>query len=134
MNDEIKEIFRLAKEAGYPEDIHAFKEYITNDASARTAAFKFAEDGGYPGDEASFSELIGIVPGKANVQSAGAPVDGNQAPQSEETPGPYSSGGSIDPSQVGRSYKQDHEYRQSIRCNSSDSSRIRIWFWRRFWL
>ena len=129
MNDEIKEIFRLAKEAGYPEDIHAFKEYITNDASARTAAFKFAEDGGYPGDEASFSELIGIVPGKANVQSVGAPVDGNQAPQSEETPGLYSSGGSIDPSQVGRSYKQDHEYaRAAVRTGDFNEAELATMF------
>ena len=112
MNDDIKEIFRLAKEAGYPKDIHAFKKYITNDATARAEAFKFAEDRGraqlssYPEDEAAFSELMGIVPGKVNVQSAGATVDGNQAPQNEKAPGSYSSDGSIDP-------KQDREYASS---------------------
>lgn len=85
MNEEaLNEVFNLSLNAGYTKDLDAFRELMANNEEARTAAFDLSVGAGYTKDINAFSELMGVVPGKANVQSAGATVDGNQAPQGKD--------------------------------------------------
>ena len=98
MNEEaLNDVFTLSLNAGYTKDLEAFKELMVNNEEARADAFSLAVEAGYTKDINAFSELMGAEPGKANVQSVGAAVDGNQAPKSEEASGADSSGGSVDP-------------------------------------
>ncbi len=85
MNEEaLNDVFTLSLNAGYTKDLEAFKELMANNEEARADAFSLAVEAGYTKDINAFSELMGAEPGKENVQSAGAPVDGSQAPQGKD--------------------------------------------------
>ena len=78
--DALNEVFNLSLDAGYTKDLDAFRELMANNEEARAEAFDLSVKAGYTKDINTFTELVGGVPGKVNVQGAGATVDGNQAP------------------------------------------------------
>ena len=82
--DALNEVFNLSLNAGYTKDLDAFRELMANNEEARAVAFDLSVGAGYTKDINAFGELMGVVPGKENVQSAGATVDGNQAPQGKD--------------------------------------------------